>query len=66
GRGDREDRGPKVTAKDLASAQDGKIGTSVRFVTDDSAERKERERKKKAEREAKREAERARLERLGY
>ncbi len=66
GRGDREDRGPKVTAKDLASAQDGKIGTSVRFVTDDSAERKERERKKKADREAKREAERARLERLGY
>ena len=66
GRGDREDRGPRVTAKDLAGAQDGKIGTSVRFVTDDSAARKERDRRKKEEREAKREAERARLERLGY
>ena len=66
GRGEREDRGPRVTAKDLAGAQDGKIGTSVRFVTDDTAERKERERRKKEEREAKREAERARLERLGY
>jgi len=55
-----------VTAKDLAGAQDGKIGTSVRFVTDDSAERRERDRRKKEEREAKREAERARLERLGY
>ena len=55
-----------MTAKDLAGAQDGKIGTSVRFVSDDSAERKARDAKRKEEREAKREAERARLERLGY
>jgi hypothetical protein len=64
----RRPRGPRAArhGEGPRGAQDGKIGVSVRFVTDDSDARKERDRKKKEEREAKRKAERARLERLGY
>jgi hypothetical protein len=47
-------------------AKDGVLSTRVRIVTDDSDERRERERKRKEEREAKRQAERERLQRLGY
>jgi hypothetical protein len=70
GRGGRDDRGPREdrpSRQELAQhAKDGVLSTRVRIVTDDSDERRERERRRKEEREAKRQAERERLQRLGY
>jgi hypothetical protein len=66
----RDDRGPREdrpSRQELAQhAKDGVLSTRVRIVTDDSDERRERERRRKEEREAKRQAERERLQRLGY
>jgi hypothetical protein len=47
-------------------ATGGQFRASVRIVTDDREDRKERERRRKAERDAKLQAERERMQRLGY